>query len=152
MIHYLRILVAKLRGLFGGRRAERELDDEIETHLRLLTERYVCQGMDEAEAAQAARRQFAAGSASRDAWNQTPRDALSGCSIWPSHLSQESGVYRRRSLNARLRHRREPDDFQFRGYVFPEAHPRARAEAVSKIRRPPGWGLCLSEIRAVPRP
>src|SRR5262245_47892042 len=58
MIHYLRILVAKRRGLFEGRRSERELDDEIETHLRLLTERYVRQGMTEAEAAWAARRQF----------------------------------------------------------------------------------------------
>src|SRR5215510_2226551 len=58
MIHYLRAFAAKLRGLFGGRRADRELDDEIETHLRLLTERYVRQGMTEAEAARAARRQF----------------------------------------------------------------------------------------------
>jgi putative ABC transport system permease protein len=58
MIDYLRALVARLRGLFGGRRADRELDEEIETHLRLLTERYVRQGMSEAEAAWAARRQF----------------------------------------------------------------------------------------------
>src|SRR5215475_11372434 len=58
MIHYLRALAAKLRGLFAGRRAERELDDEIESHLRLLTERYVRQGMTEAEASRAARRQF----------------------------------------------------------------------------------------------
>src|SRR5262245_17497184 len=58
MINYLRILVAKLRGLFGGRRADQELDDEIETHMRLLAERYVRQGMTEEEAAWAARRQF----------------------------------------------------------------------------------------------
>ncbi len=58
MIHYLRALVARLRGLFGDRRADRELDDEIEMHLRLLTERYIRQGMSEAEAAWAARRQF----------------------------------------------------------------------------------------------
>jgi hypothetical protein len=38
MIHYLRALAARLRGLFGDRRADRELDDEIETHVprRLL--------------------------------------------------------------------------------------------------------------------
>ena len=58
MTHYLRALAAKLRGLFGDRGADRELDDEIETHLRLLTERYVRQGMSETEAARAARRQF----------------------------------------------------------------------------------------------
>jgi len=56
--HYLRALAARLRGLFGDRRADRELDDEIETHLRLLTERHVRQGMTQAEAVLAARRQF----------------------------------------------------------------------------------------------
>src|SRR5215468_41622 len=45
MIHYLRALAAKLRGLFGDRGADRELDDEIETHMRMLTERYVRRGM-----------------------------------------------------------------------------------------------------------
>jgi macrolide transport system ATP-binding/permease protein len=58
MIHYLRALAAKLRGLLGKRRADRELDDEIEAHLHLLTERYVRLGMTEAEASLAARRQF----------------------------------------------------------------------------------------------
>jgi len=58
MIHHLRALAARLRGLFGDRKANQELDDEIETHLRLLAERYVRQGMTEAEAAWAARRQF----------------------------------------------------------------------------------------------
>ncbi len=58
LIHLLRTLAARLQGLFGDRRAERELDDEIETHLRSLTERYIRQGMTEAEATLAARRQF----------------------------------------------------------------------------------------------
>jgi putative ABC transport system permease protein len=58
MIHYLRALTAKLRGLFGDHRADEELDSEIEVHIRMLTERYVRQGMTEAEAARAARRQF----------------------------------------------------------------------------------------------
>jgi predicted permease len=58
MTHYLRVLATRLRGLFGDRGADRELDGEIETHLRLLAERYVRQGMSEYEAARAARRQF----------------------------------------------------------------------------------------------
>src|SRR5262245_45165279 len=58
MTHYLRVLAARLRGLFGDRRADHELDDEVETHLRLLAERYVRQGMTESDAAWAARRQF----------------------------------------------------------------------------------------------
>ena len=44
MIHYLRALAVRLRGLFGDRRADQELDDEIETHLRLLTERMSARG------------------------------------------------------------------------------------------------------------
>src|SRR5262245_11242836 len=58
MTNYLRALWVKLRGLFGDQRADQELDEEIEAHLRLLTERYVRQGMTEAEAECAARRQF----------------------------------------------------------------------------------------------
>ena len=58
MTHYLRALMARLGGSFGDRRADRDLDGEIETHLRLLTERYVRRGMTEEEAARAARRQF----------------------------------------------------------------------------------------------
>src|SRR5262245_65575246 len=58
MIDYFRAVMARLLGLFKDRRADQELDDEIETHLRLLTERYVRQGMTEAEASRAARRQF----------------------------------------------------------------------------------------------
>jgi predicted permease len=58
MIHYFRALAARLRGLFGKRGAQLELDEEIETHLRLLTERYVRQGMTKEEAARAASRQF----------------------------------------------------------------------------------------------
>src|SRR5262249_1853052 len=58
MIDYFRAVVARLLGLLRDRRADQELDNEIETHLRLLTERYLRQGMTEEEAARAARRQF----------------------------------------------------------------------------------------------
>src|SRR5262245_23417143 len=58
MIDYFRAVMARLLGLFKDRRADQELDDEIETHMRLLTERYVRQGMTEDEASRAARRQF----------------------------------------------------------------------------------------------
>jgi putative ABC transport system permease protein len=58
MIHYLRALMARLRGLFGTRKTDRELNDEIQAHLELLTERFVKQGMPQDEATSAARRQF----------------------------------------------------------------------------------------------
>ncbi|MBO0862797.1 MAG: ABC transporter permease [Chloracidobacterium sp.] len=58
MIDYFRAVVARLLGFFRVRRADQEFDDEIETHMRLLAERYLRQGMSDAEAALAARRQF----------------------------------------------------------------------------------------------
>jgi putative ABC transport system permease protein len=58
MIQYLLALAERLRGFFKKRKAGREFDDEILTHLELLTERYARQGMKETEAAAAARRQF----------------------------------------------------------------------------------------------
>jgi putative ABC transport system permease protein len=58
MTDYLRALVARLLGLFGNRNAGQDFDDEIQSHLEMLTERYVRLGMTEAEATSAARRQF----------------------------------------------------------------------------------------------
>jgi len=54
----IRMLASRLRGIFAGRRAEDELDREIEGHLALLTERFAAQGMSPADARHAARRQF----------------------------------------------------------------------------------------------
>ena len=54
----LRAFAAKLRGFLRGHQPEAEFDDEVQEHLRLLTERFVSQGMPRPEAAAAARRQF----------------------------------------------------------------------------------------------
>src|SRR5262245_60181949 len=58
MIHYLRALAARLLGLFSKQNDDREIDEEIQAHLELLTERYVRQGMAQDEAAAVARRRF----------------------------------------------------------------------------------------------
>ncbi|MFZ0305744.1 MAG: ABC transporter permease [Terracidiphilus sp.] len=50
--------MSKLRGLFGQGRTSREFGDEVETHVELLTERHIRQGMSREDAAWAARRQF----------------------------------------------------------------------------------------------
>jgi len=52
------VLAAKLKGLFGKRNPNCEFDDEMRTHLRLLTERYIHRGMTPSDANSAARRQF----------------------------------------------------------------------------------------------
>jgi predicted permease len=54
----IRIFLSRLRALFTQSKANSELDEELETHLALLTERFVEQGMPPDEAAAAARRQF----------------------------------------------------------------------------------------------
>ncbi|HYK35051.1 ABC transporter permease [Alloacidobacterium sp.] len=54
----VRVFVAKVQALFWQRKANREFDDELQEHLRLLTERFVSQGMSPENATAAARRQF----------------------------------------------------------------------------------------------
>jgi putative ABC transport system permease protein len=54
----LRTFAAKLQGLLGKRDASAEFNDEVQTHLQLLEERFVRQGLSPADAAAAARRQF----------------------------------------------------------------------------------------------
>jgi predicted permease len=54
----LRTFAAQLRGLLRGAPSGHEVEDEIQEHLRLLTERFVAQGLSAEEAAMAARRQF----------------------------------------------------------------------------------------------
>jgi len=54
----LRIFLARMRGLLAQGKTGAELDEELETHLALLAERFAEQGMSADEAAAAARRQF----------------------------------------------------------------------------------------------
>jgi predicted permease len=54
----LQIFVSRLKALFRQQAQEQELDQELQTHLELLTDRYLRQGMDLKDARAAARRQF----------------------------------------------------------------------------------------------
>ncbi len=54
----LRILASRIRALLHPRRLDNELDQEIQSHLRLLEEEYLTQGMNAADARYAARRSF----------------------------------------------------------------------------------------------
>ena len=54
----IRVLMAKLRGLAGQRRANGELEDEIHLHIQMLKERFISRGMEPSTAEAAARRQF----------------------------------------------------------------------------------------------
>jgi predicted permease len=50
--------LSRLRGLFGQAKANYEFANEVETHIELLMERLIRQGMSQKDAARAARRQF----------------------------------------------------------------------------------------------
>jgi putative ABC transport system permease protein len=54
----LRELYWRIRATFRGRRLDDEFDEEVREHLEMLTERFIRQGMEPAEASYAARRQF----------------------------------------------------------------------------------------------
>src|SRR6185437_16046048 len=51
-------LVSRVRGFFGQKQAETEFDLETQTHLQLLTEKYIREGMDPRDADSAAHCQF----------------------------------------------------------------------------------------------
>src|SRR5580658_5388785 len=51
-------LASRVSGLFRQKKAESELDDEMQIHLQLLTEKFIRQGMGPEDADSAARRQF----------------------------------------------------------------------------------------------
>ena len=64
--------------LFSGRR-ERRLEEEIRTHLDLLTDQYVAAGMSPAEARQAARRSFGGVDQIKEASPRSARTAARRC-------------------------------------------------------------------------
>src|ERR1700730_10995169 len=75
--------ISRVRGLFGEGKANREFGDEVETHIELLSERLVHQGMSREDAACAARRQF--GNAAL--LEQRHREARAF--LWPATVFQD---------------------------------------------------------------
>jgi putative ABC transport system permease protein len=55
---WLRVLASRIRGLRGQEQPEQELDEELRTHLEMLTEENLRRGMSREEARAAARRSF----------------------------------------------------------------------------------------------
>jgi predicted permease len=56
-ISRLRALAARVLGLFASQKRDSEFDQEMQSHLELLADRFVAQGMSQEDAAAAARRQ-----------------------------------------------------------------------------------------------
>jgi len=54
----LRALLSRIRATFHRRRLDEEFDEEVRSHLQMLADRFIAQGLEPAEALYAARRQF----------------------------------------------------------------------------------------------
>ncbi|HEY1806968.1 MAG TPA: permease prefix domain 1-containing protein, partial [Acidobacteriaceae bacterium] len=54
----LRVILSRCAALFRGRELDRELDDELRTHLEMAVEEHLRRGMSAEEAGQAALREF----------------------------------------------------------------------------------------------
>ena len=53
---WLRVLAARVRGLFGKRHLESQLDEELRTHIQMATEDNLRKGMTPEDAKHVARR------------------------------------------------------------------------------------------------
>jgi predicted permease len=76
-----RVFATRCCAWFSRRKADSEFGDEIETHIQMLTERYLRQGMPPEEAAAAARRQFGNPTLLTQRWRET-RSFLSPAALW----------------------------------------------------------------------
>ena len=72
----LRVLIARLKGLFAKESQDRELHDELQTHLELLVEEKRRQGMTEQEARRAAQCPFWRHYPDGRGLSRAPRSAL----------------------------------------------------------------------------
>ena len=66
----LRIFLARLSGLVRSRQMDREIDDEIASHLAEATEEYVRQGLSQDEARRAAQRSFGGVTQTKEVYRQ----------------------------------------------------------------------------------
>src|SRR6476660_2790813 len=66
----LRVFLFRLRGLVRSRQMDREIDDEITSHLAEATEEYVRQGLSPEEARRAAQRSFGGVTQTKEVYRQ----------------------------------------------------------------------------------
>jgi predicted permease len=80
---YLRILMFRLRALFRARQMDREIDDEIASHLAEATEEYGRQGLSPEEARRAARRSFGGAAQAKEVYQEV------GSFMWLAELQRD---------------------------------------------------------------
>jgi predicted permease len=67
---WLRVLASRIRGLFSKRRLERELDEELHTHIEIATAEYVRKGLSPEDASHAAQRDFGGVEQTKEVYRQ----------------------------------------------------------------------------------
>ena len=58
MLTAVRVFASRLLGSFRRKRLDAEIEEEFQSHLQMLADRFVGQGMTKTEALRAARQQF----------------------------------------------------------------------------------------------
>ena len=128
-------LTARIQALFRRRQLDDDLDQELQSHLDLLTEEHLRRGLSPEEARRAARLQVGGltshqRTSSRDPWIPYDRNPLARPEVRrPSHLQGPLDL-RRRDHGPRSWHRRQRRRIHDRQYGFPPrpaGHQSARA-------------------------
>jgi len=79
----LRILLFRLRSLFRSRQIDREIDDEISSHLAEAAEEYIRQGLSPADARLAAKRNFGGVPQAKEVYRQV------GSFVWLAEMPRD---------------------------------------------------------------
>ena len=79
----LRVLLFRLRALLGVRQLDRDIDNEITSHLAEATEEYVRQGLSPEEARRAARRRFGGVTQAKEVYREV------GSFMWLAELQRD---------------------------------------------------------------
>jgi hypothetical protein len=79
----LRIFLSRLRGVGRSRQGDRDLDDEISSHLAEATEEYVRQGLSPEEARRAAQRSFGGVTQTKEVYREV------GSFVWLEDLERD---------------------------------------------------------------
>jgi hypothetical protein len=77
----LRAFAARVAGLFRPRKRDSDCDEEVQTHLQLLVDRFAAHGMSLEDAAAAARRQFGNTTMLQEDWREL-RTLVSVEDLW----------------------------------------------------------------------
>ncbi len=140
----LRVFLFRLRALVRSRQMDRDLDDEIASHLAEATEEYVRQGLSPEEARRAAQRSFGGVTQTREVYREVGsfmwlEDLCARLAPRTSHPPQESGVY-----DGRRSHAGAGDWRQHRDVQRAEC---GAAPAASLSRPRNSWRCCGPRIR-----